>query len=71
MPREERVRLAQEQVPVELAARAGGQPGQRGGEDGQGELLAAREPGRAGALSLRQAQLVPQHEDLEVLVAIA
>jgi hypothetical protein len=31
--------------------------------------MQCREPGRAGALALQQAHLVPQHEDLEVLIA--
>jgi hypothetical protein len=71
VPREDRVRLEEEQVLVEPGARAGGQPGQRRSQDGEGELLAVREPGRAGALALEQAHLVPQHEDLEVLLAVA
>jgi hypothetical protein len=71
MPAQDRVGLEQEQVLVEPGARAGGQPGERGGQDGEGELLAAPEPGRAGALALRQARLVPQHENLEVLVVVA
>jgi len=51
--------------------RADGQPGERGAQDGESELLAPREPGRAGALTLEDAHLVAQHEDLEVLLAVA
>jgi len=52
VPLEDRIRLAQEEVLIEPGARAGGQPGQGRGEDGEGELLAARQPGRAVALAL-------------------
>jgi len=69
MPVQDRVRLEEEHVPVEVVLRAGGQSGERGGEDGQGELLAARQPGRAGALA--QAHLLPKHEELAVLLTIA
>ena len=71
VPAPDRVRRAQGQVPVELTPRAGGQPGERGGQDGAGALLTAREPGRVRALALRRASLVPQHEALAVLVAVA
>ena len=69
VPLQHRVRLEQEEVLLELAPRADGQPGERGGQDGQGQPLAARQPGRA--LALQQTHLVPQHENLEVLVAVA
>ncbi len=71
MPLQERVRLEQEQILVEPAARAGRQSGECGGRDGQDALLAAREPGRAGTPALEQAQLVPEHEDLEIRIAFA
>lgn len=64
MPLQDCVQLEQEQVLVELVARSGGQDSER-------ELLAAREPGWAGTLALQQANLVPQHEDLQVLIAVA
>src|SRR5438105_10434497 len=64
VPAQDRVRLEQEQVLVELVLRSGGPPGERGGQDGEGELLPTREAGRAGALALQQAHLVLQHEDL-------
>lgn len=43
VPFQDRVRLEQEQIPVELTPRAGRRPGERGCQDGQGQLLPARE----------------------------
>ncbi len=71
VPAQDRLGLEEEHIAVELVPRADGQPRERGGQDGQGQPLPAREAGRAGALALQQAHLVPQHEDLEVLVAVA
>jgi len=71
MPFQDRVRLEEEQVLVELVPRADGKPGERGGQDGQDQPLPAREAGRAGALALQQAHLLPQHHDLEILVTTA
>jgi hypothetical protein len=59
VPAQDRLGLAEEHIAVELTPRADGQPGERGGQDGQGQPLPAREAGRAGALALQQAHLVP------------
>jgi hypothetical protein len=71
MPREDRVRLAQEQAPVERGARPGGQPAYCDGEDGEDQLLGACESRRAVALTLADTQLLPQDEEREVFVAVA
>ena len=59
--------LAQHQAAPERAA-PGDQAGELGDQDGQGELLPAREPRRTPALPLQDAQLVAEQRDLEVFL---
>ncbi|HEX2184317.1 MAG TPA: integrase core domain-containing protein [Chloroflexota bacterium] len=63
MPREDRVPLEEQDVPVQLRPRAGGELRQLGGQDRQGELRSAGEA-RLGPLALREAQLMLQQQDL-------
>ncbi len=56
----------QDQAALELAA-SGDEPGELGRQDGQGELLPAREPRCTPGFPLQDAQLVAQQHDLEIV----
>ena len=70
MPPQDRLRLEQQEDVLQPGAWAGSQARQRGGEHGQGERLPARQAWRPRALALQKADLVPQEQDLHVLVAV-
>ncbi len=71
MPLEERVRFEQEDDLTEAAAGAGRQWCQFASEYKQDEFLPAGNARRGGLFALQNAELLPQEQDLNVLVVVS
>ena len=68
MPLQQRVRLEQEHDLTEPSASTGGQRHQFAREDDQSQLFRAGNVGRVGLFALKDPQLLPQEQDLDILV---